>query len=159
MKGVWVKPSTCGATVIVEGDRHDSQHSTVACMPHHAALICKDTLHGCHVATCCKPKNVLHVLHNFSDDGSPTVNVKAPYTVRKIACSGWLTVRTSLELGQHTATLPRPRVPRQSWRSWHDSGKAGDCVQGRTCLKTRPPLVPPDPTAPAAAVSPRTGAT
>ena len=120
MKGVCIKPSTCEATVIVEEGRQDSQHSTVACLPHHAALICKDTLHGCQVATCCKPKNVLHVLHKFSDDGRPTVNVEAPYTVRKIACSGWLTVRTSLELGQHAATLRRLGVPGQSWRSRHE---------------------------------------
>ena len=57
-----------------------SQHSTGACMPHHAALICKDALHGYDVATCCKPKNVLHVYSMLKDDGSPTVNVEAPHS-------------------------------------------------------------------------------
>ena len=57
-------------------------------MLYHAALICKDTLHGLYVASCRESKNVLHVSDRLLDDSFPTVNENAPHCCWIVAFMG-----------------------------------------------------------------------
>ena len=69
----------------------DMAASTVllhAYMSHHSALVRKDVLHGCNVASCCKPEIVLHVAQRLFDDSSPPVYVEAPHYFGVVAFRG-----------------------------------------------------------------------
>ena len=89
-EGVRNQPSTWGSVSTGVSGVADmaTKHSTVACTPHHAALIRKDALHGCNVASCCKPESVLHEFQRLFDDDYPTVNVEAPHGFGVLAFTG-----------------------------------------------------------------------